>query len=316
MLSASMSTLLNAVIPVFGLIAAGYAAGYFRVLGHGASEPLNRFVFHFALPALLFRAVARANLADVLRWDYIAAFVLGLLGVAILSLIASRLVLRERAASAVMRAVNATYGNVGYLGIPLASVAYGERGVIAAGIAIVLNTVLIIGPATAALEMIERRGHAAGDALAGSLAAIGRNPLIIAVVVGLLFAGADVVLPGPVDVFLKLLGDAAGPGALFALGLYVSGRPIMRALGRLSLVAILKLVVAPAIVWLLAVWAFPLEPVWLASAVIMAGTPIGAGSFVLAERYRVDLDETSTVIVVSTLLSILTLGFLLVRFSA
>ena len=311
-----MDTLLNAVIPIFGLIAAGYAAGYFRVLGHGASEPLNRFVFHFALPALLFRAVARSNLGDVLRWDYIAAFVLGLLAIALLSLLASRFILRESPSSAVMRAVNATYGNVGYLGIPLASVAYGERGVIAAGIAVVLNTVLIIGPATAALELMARRGHDAGEAITGSLGAVARNPLIVAVVLGLVFTGGGAVIPGPIDVFLKLLGDAAGPGALFALGLYVSGRPIMRAFGRLSLVAVLKLVAAPAVVWVLATLVFPLEPVWFASAVIMAGTPIGAGSFVLAERYRVDLDETSTAIVLTTLLSLLTLGFLLVHFSA
>ena len=98
-----MDTLLNAVIPIFGLIAAGYAAGRFRVLGHGASEPLNRFVFHFALPALLFRAVARSDLGEVLRWDYIAAFVLGLLAIALLSLLASRLMLRESPSSAVPR---------------------------------------------------------------------------------------------------------------------------------------------------------------------------------------------------------------------
>ena len=48
----------------------------------------------------------------------------------------------------------------------------------------------------------------------------------------------------------------------------------------------------------------------------MAGTPIGAGSFVLAERYRIDTDETSTAIVISTALSIPTLGFLLIHFSA
>ena len=119
----------------------------------------------------------------------------------------------------------------------------------------------------------------------------------------------------PIDSFLGLMADAAGPCALFALGLYVSGRPLTRLYGRLALGATLKLIAFPAVVWALAAWALPLDPTLSAVAILMAATPIGAGSFVLAERYRIDADETSTAIVLTTALSIPTLGFLLVVLS-
>lgn len=311
-----MDTLFNAVIPIFGLMASGFAAGRFRVLGAGASAPLNRFVFYCALPALLFRAVALAPLADVLRWDFILVFTIGIAVIAGVALVGSALLFKDGLAPATMRAVNTSYGNVGYLGIPLAAVAYGEKGVVVAGVTVVLNTVLIIAPATAAIELSSRRRADGGQAAGDALRAVATNPLILAIIVGLALSAGGTGLPTPIDAFLKLLGDAAGPCALFALGLYVSGRPMIRLYGRLAFGVVLKLVAFPALVWGLVLWVLPLEPMWAALAVLMAGTPIGAGSFVLAERYGVDADETSTAIVVTTALSVLTLGFLLVRLSA
>lgn len=311
-----MDTLLNAVIPVFGLMLAGFAAGRLKLLGAGASEPLNRFVFYCAMPALLFRAVATTPLSEALRWDFLFVFAIGIAAIALVSILGSRLIIKEDFGAAAMRAMNATYGNVGYLGIPLAAVAFGERGVIAAGLAIVLNAVLIVAPASAALEIHQRRGSRTGRVMLGAVKAIATNPLILAIALGLAVSGGGARLPAPIDAFFKLMGEAAGPAALFALGLYVSVRPLARLFGRLGFVTGLKLMAFPALVWLLALWVIPLEPVWLAGAVIMAGTPIGSGSFVLAERYGADADETSTAIVLSTALSIVTLGFLLVHFSA
>ncbi len=311
-----MDTLLNAVIPIFGLMLAGFVVGRLGVLGAGASTPLNRFVFYCALPALLFRAVALAPLGDVLRWDFILVFTVGIALIAGLALIGSALLFKDGLRPAMMRAVNTSYGNVGYLGIPLAAVAFGEKGVVAAGVTIVLNTVLILTPATAVFELTARRGANEGRAVGSALRSIATNPLILAVILGLAVSAGGAGLASPLDAILKLLGNAAGPCALFALGLYISGRPFVRLYGRLAFGMTLKLVVFPLLVWGLVLWVLPLEPMWRALAVLMAGTPIGAGSFVLAERYGIDADETSTAIVVSTVLSIVTLGVLLVRFSA
>ncbi|MGD9536111.1 MAG: AEC family transporter [Alphaproteobacteria bacterium] len=310
-----MDTLLNAVIPIFGLMAAGFAAGRFGVLGAGASQPLNRFVFYCALPALLFRSVASTPLGDVLRWDFILVFTLGIVGIAMLSLAASALALKESVMAALMRAVNATYGNVGYLGIPLAAVAYGERAVVAAGLTVLINAVVIIAPATAAVEIAARRGAGKAHVLHGVAVAVASNPLILSIVLGLVISAWGETLPVPIDTFLSLMADTAGPCALFALGLYVSGRPLTRLYGRLALGAVLKLAAFPALVWVLVVWVIPLDPTLAAVAILMAATPIGAGTFVLAERYGIDADETSTAIVVTTALSIPTLGLLLVLLS-
>ena len=49
-----MDSILNVVLPVFGLVLTGYIAGKIGVLGKASSEALNGFVFYFSLPVLLF----------------------------------------------------------------------------------------------------------------------------------------------------------------------------------------------------------------------------------------------------------------------
>ena len=69
-----MSAIVNVVLPIFGIIASGYLAGRFRLLGDTTSDALNRFVYFVALPALFFVSLARVPLRQSFDFPFLAAY--------------------------------------------------------------------------------------------------------------------------------------------------------------------------------------------------------------------------------------------------
>ena len=183
-----MDILVTAVIPVFALIACGYGAGKLKWLGPQSTEALNRFVFMFALPALLIRSIAKAPVSDILNGNFLAAYIIGMVAVWILSGVLSRAVYRESLEDGAMRAVNATYGNTGYLGIPLAATVFGPAAIVPASMTVAVNAILIIPMAAILIEVSRNRGRGSGEILAGTLKTLAVNPMVLSVLTGLLIA--------------------------------------------------------------------------------------------------------------------------------
>ena len=133
----------------------------------------------------------------------------------------------------------------------------------------------------------------------------------MALVGGLVFQALGLTLPRTVDVWAGLIGDAAGPCALFSMGASLRAFRIGGALPRAAVMMTLKLVLLPLLVWLLATQVFTVPPFWTAVAVITAALPCGVNSYLFAERYKVGQAESAAAILISTGLSVLTLSLLL-----
>lgn len=123
-----MNVVFEVVLPVFGLIITGYLAGRFRVLGGDAASAINRLVFYFALPALLFTFAARAHVAESLNWPFIGAFPGGTLVTSACAFAVSRVSFRNDTAASIRHAHAAVFANTVYPGIPLSLLAFGEQG--------------------------------------------------------------------------------------------------------------------------------------------------------------------------------------------
>jgi predicted permease len=120
-----------------------------------------------------------------------------------------------------------------------------------------------------------------------------------------------VKVPLPVERFATLLAAAAGPCALFAIGLFVSQLSIRAGAMASWQSSLLKLVLHPLLMALLAFWLLPIDPFWAKIAVVCASLPLGATAFVLAQRYKLLEAETSTGAVVSTTASIVTVSLVM-----
>jgi len=306
-----MLTTFSIVSPVFALILAGWVARRLGVLGLHATTELNRFVAFLALPALLFDITAHAHWRDIWQPGFIAAF-----GLANLLIFGAILLLRLRGcplADAAIDGLNAAYGNTGYIGFPLAMVAFG-----AAAMPLALTAAMITICFTFALAIIfieidlqsEQRPAHLVMKVGGTLM---RNPLLVAPVLGACFPLTGVSPPASADTFLKLLGGAASPCALVALGLFLAEPRQPAARDRKVMVALVltKLIAQPVLAFVLAGPVFGLSPLSTQVAVLFAALPTGTGSFMLAKVYEREVGTISDVVLVSTIVSVGTLSLYL-----
>jgi hypothetical protein len=305
-MESALDPVLGAAFPVFALIACGVLAGRFRLITPGSSEALNRFVYTFALPAMLFVAVYRGSLDELLgSGSFLLGVVIATLGTALVGFALSFFVRRAPAAESVLRALNASFANTGYLGIPLVTVAYGESAGLPAALATVATNIVSFALAIVCLELLaDPRGGGAGRALAG----VARSPLIWPIALAVLLVALDVEVPLPVERFAGLLAAAAGPCALFAIGLFVSQLSIREGLRSSWPSAVLKLLLHPLLMAALALYVLPIDPFWAKIAIVCASLPLGATAFVLAQRYRLLEAETSTGAVLSTAAAVVTVS--------
>ncbi len=307
-----MFTPLLTILPVFALILAGVLARRSGVLGPHATRELNRFVVWLALPCLLFDIVAHARWAALWQPGFIAAFAGGSFAVFALIVVVR---LRGRPlADAAIDGLNAGYANTGFIGFPLAAAVFGPTALTPTLIAAILTVCVLFGVAIVLVEVgLQTEGHPA-HIVGKVLLSLCKNPLLVAPVAGALVPLSGVTLPVPAESFLKLLGGAASPCALVALGLFLAekreGAAIAPA-GQTALLVVAKLILQPLVTWLLATFVCHLPAATTAVCVVLSALPTGTGPFMVAEFYRREAAMTSRVILVSTLLALLTLPALI-----
>ncbi len=292
---------------MFGLVACGYFAGRLRIVTQASSHALNQFVYAFALPAMLFIAVYRGSIAEILSGGFLLAVIGATLATAAAGFALSQMAGASPAEST-MRALNASFANTGYLGIPLVTIAYGERAALPAALATVATNIVSFALAIVCLELFVNP-HPGG--VRRALGGVARSPLIWPIVIAILLVSLQIKIPLPVERFATLLAAAAGPCALFAIGLFVSQLSIRAGAAASWQSAVLKLGVHPLLMALLAFYVFSVDPFWAKIAVVCASLPLGATAFVLAQRYRLLEAETSTGAVVSTVASLLTVSLVM-----
>jgi malonate transporter and related proteins len=310
-----MNVVVNVAIPVFAIMLAGYLAGRFRLLGTDASSALNTFVYWFALPPVLFLSMARVPFEQIFNWPFLWAYIIGMALAASLAVIVSRWVFGNSFSATTLHTLTATFGNTGYMGIPLMLAAYGSGGTLPAIITTAFGSAVIIGLAILLVEFGEGETSRPGKALRDAVVAVLKGPLFIATIAGIIWQASGLALPEWLVNFGSLMGDAAGPCALFAMGLFLVGKPVSSGVGEVGWMVVLKLFIHPALTWLLAVYVFDLELEMLRGVVLMAALPTGALSFVVAQRYGVFVQRSSAAILFSTVASVVTLSAILAWFS-
>ena len=305
-----MSVFLDIVLPVFALIGLGYAAAALGLFDAAATRALSGFVFQFALPVMLFSSLAAQGKPAGFAPSYLVAFFVGAVASAALTaLIAPRLKPLERRGR-IIAGFSSAYGNVILLGIPLVLTAFSEAASLPLFVLVTFHGPILMTAVTVLLEAggdgAERR-----NLLLDTARGLLTNPILIGLVAGIAFGATGLELPKPVSASAELLGQAALPTALFAMGASLRGYRIRGALPLAFTMVGLKLVVQPAIVWILVDHVFHLEPPWSDVAIVLAGMPSGINAYLFAARYRSGEAEAATAILISTALSLVSVSVIL-----
>lgn len=296
------------ILPVFLIVFAGFLARKTGVLGETASREINRFVVWIALPCLMFDVVATTNWHAVWHPGFVAASVGGSFGVFALGLIAGKMRGLNLADMGV-DGLNASYSNAAYIGLPLLSLLFGPESRPFVMIAATLTLMSLFATAVLLIELAQHRGQRGHVMAANVIRSMLRNPIVIAPLLGLLWWLTGLSLPQPIDTFVSLLGTAASPAALVAIGLFLADRPIKAlATNRFALIlTAIKLLVHPALTALLAFYILHLPQDIAVFAIVIAALPTGTGPFMVSDFYARDGKVTSGTILVSTSLSVLTI---------
>jgi predicted permease len=306
-----LSTILGVALPFFAVLLCGMLAARYRLIDNAGVIGLNAFVFWFALPALLFHKVAITPFERLTDWTLYVGYEGACLTLYLIVLLTARVLFHRSLSEAAILAFAAGWGNVGYMGVPLLSAAYGEHGVLPAVLAVVLDTLIL---QSVTILLLEADG--AGRGGLGTVArAVVRNPLIIAVFAGASVAGLGVTLPLPLVGFLSLLGPAAASGALFALGATLRPSALTSTKRLVGATVAAKLVLLPALAW--AGFAFvPVPEEFQVPLLLTAALPTAASVFVIAQRYGVLERPIASIVFASHLAGIVTLTLLLVLLGA
>ncbi|MGV3649851.1 MAG: AEC family transporter [Devosia sp.] len=299
------------VLPIFALVLTGWLAARFKALGPNATRELNRFVVYLALPSLLFGIMARSKPAEIWQPGFIIAFLVGT-GIVFGFVLWLRLRRGEGLAIATVDALSASYPNTGFMGFPLAAALFGDIGLAPTLVAAILTACVLFGFALVLMAIATRQKERSPLSALGSVL---KSPLLLAPALGAVVMLSGWPLPEPADDFVTLLGAAASPCALVTLGLFLAQSQGAGASGtgrRIGEIVGLKLIVQPALTFVVAGPLLGLPPHLVALAVVLAGLPTGTGPFMLAELHGQGQRTAAGALLYSTLASVLLLPLLLV----
>ncbi|MEI4197428.1 AEC family transporter [Roseovarius sp. E0-M6] len=295
-------------IPFFLVIGLGYGAGRTGFFTEEATAWLTKFVFYFALSAMLFRFSANLSIAEVFDPFFVMAY---LWATAFVYLIATGIALlrRQSVEVAAIEAQCAVIGNVGFLGIPMLSLLMGEAAI--ASVMLVLAVDLIV---FGSLIVILVTGSRDGRMNVRILGTVGlgllKNPMIVSIILGLAWSGTALPLPQVMNSFLSLLGGAATPGALFAIGASLASKSAERPVIA-GYLAFCKLVLHPAAVAVAALFLFPVAPYPAAVMIAAAALPVAGNVYILAQHYGIAPQRVSASILISTTLAVVTVSLVI-----
>ena len=307
-----MQAIFNVAFPIFGVILTGYLAGKWRILGGEATAALNAFVSYFALPILFFGTLARTPVDTVLDPALMAGFGLVVGATFLVGMLSTRLAVRGGLARMSLQGIAASWGNVGYMGVPLCLAAFGEAGLPPAMLTVIVTAVIAMVFGVMLIELEVAAGH--GPILTFFNAAwnVARNPLPVSIAAGMAYSGLALPLPTPVEKWIDLLGAAAAPCALFAIGLFLSDKSVRSGLAEAGLATVIKLLLQPLLAACVLPFFVDLKSVPGQVALLMAALPTAANAFVLARQFDIQVEQNTASVLLSTAFSVLTVSALLV----
>lgn len=311
-----MTVLLNVIAPVFGILGLGFGATRFRILQAEGVRGLVLFVFNFAIPVLLFRSMATMELPEEVAWAFLGAFYTGSLAMYGVGMALARWVYHRPLEEQAIFGMGAGFSNTVLLGIPIVLTALGPDAALPLFLIIAFHSAVLMPVTVALIHLGRGEGISAAEQAGSVVREVLKNPIVMGLFLGLLFNRMGMALPGPLDRMTELLGGAAVPCALFAMGASLASYPVGSDGPPAAILATLKLVGHPLLVWVMAVPVLGLEGIWVPAAVLMAAMPTGVNVYLFGARYDAAASVAARTVLVSSTAAVVTLSILLVWLGA
>ncbi len=287
-----LERLLEIIIPVFMIVAVGYAYGRRH---RPEMTVFNRIALEVCTPMLTYSALASRNFEIERYLPLLAGGALLILGA---GLLAWPLALLSRQSPRTLVPV-VMFNNCGNMGLPLALLAFGPQH---------------IGAAVALFCMSNLIHFSIGSRITSAHARtldLLRSPMMVAAFLGFVSALTEVRPPQVLLTGMELLGSASLPMMLFALGVRLCSFELHDLRSGL-LGALGRPIIGLAVAWPLVIW-LGLEGTARAQLLLFAALPPAVLQFMLAERFGQEPDKVAAMVMLGNVAALLfvPLGLLL-----
>lgn len=298
-------SLLAIVLPVFGLIAIGFFAARLGLIKDNVGDGLSDFVFTVAVPCLLFKTLAMADVPEASPWAYWLVYFSAIIVVwGSAHFLVTRGFDRDKPTGTVA-GFSSAQANTVLIGIPLILTTYGDAGRVPIFLLIAVHLPIMMTVATLSIELGGSERANLRETLRNLAVSIFTHPIIIGILLGLAYRMTGFDIPAIPFQILDMLGSTAVPCALFSAGMALKRYGLAGDLRITLLVSLLKLIVHPGLVFLFGFFLLHLPSVWLGTAVLFAACPSGINAYLLANRYGTGVRIASSSIALSTGLAVI-----------
>lgn len=293
----------DAVLPVFAVVAVGFAFGRGGLFDFPAALALNRFVFYVALPLLLFRLIATSPF-ERFEWLLVLGFLLAELIVYALGFVVARYIFGRSWSESLLLGMSVAFANQVFFVLPIARQLYGDAGAVPVVAVSTFDVVVLLVGTIIILDANREQTRSVSPSQLVRLFA--RNPPIIGISAGVIASLVGLPVTNGLDFFARFVGETAAPCSLFALGLIFAVQRDEESIAVPMAMSGLKLLGMPIVAWVLVSAVFQVSPEWSKPAMLVAAGPAGAMPFVLALQYEIPVAAIARTILISTLGSLVT----------
>lgn len=303
-----MQSLLDVILPVFLVIGFGYVSvwrGLFPVEG---IDGVMKFTQNFAIPCLLFQAIAGLDLSASFDPRLLISFYAGAAICFALGITGARLFFHRPWEDCVAIGFCCLFSNSVLLGLPISERAYGADALAGNYAIIAFHAPFCYGLGITVMEVVQNRGQSVARLAQSVTKAMFRNALVIGILAGFFVNFTGLPIPGAVDDALSLVVRAALPAALFALGgVLIQYRPEgdMKAI---AMVCVIALTVHPALVWFFGRTSGLGEELFRGGVVTAAMAP-GFNAYIFANMYGRARRVAASAVLIATAASLFTVWF-------
>ncbi len=308
----ALPDIIDNVIPIFALIAIGWAVVAAGLLKGEVGDALGDFVFKVAVPVLLFRTIAVADFHGSSPWALWVAYFSGVtLTWAVGHGVATRVFGRDQRIG-VVAGVSSAFANNVFIGLPLVGRMLGDDGIAALSILLSVHLPIMMIAGTLMMERAERQvSGKPPQPLPKLLSQVGRNlmrnPLVIGLLAGSLVRLTGLPLSGVPRTVVDQIADMAGTAALISMGMAVRKYGISGHVGPAMVTSALKLFMLPACVYV-ACQVLGLSPVWTAAMVLTSSVPTGVNAYLIANHFGVGHGLAASSITITTALGVVSVS--------
>ena len=301
-------TLLTILVPIGFALLLGVLAGRTKLIDPKQNGVFFTLALDFCLPSLMFITTATMSTAELTNWRFYLGIAGGLLIVYAVAFVLWLTIFKKSLSESSIQALNGSFPNMAAMGVPLLTAVLGASAVVSVVVGNLISGMILLPITLTILEAgsPDKKGEGKGEVVWESVLGAIRKPIVWAPLAGAAFAFMHIAMPDLAKKTFNLMGEATSAVSLFAIGLLLAGQTFKMNWGSALNIGF-KLLVQPAVMLLLAVL-LGVAGVSRREMILLGAMPTASMIAAFAGQYNVGIDETDATILLSTILSIFTLG--------